>query len=79
MGIGLSDQQRHALAVVEKKMQNQERVARAAHMWAREKVANRQKYYVVSWQHEYLTLLTAISPTTLEGRMVDGVDLLLSE
>jgi pre-60S factor REI1 len=46
--VGLSDQQRRALAVVEKKMQKQERVARAAHMWAREKVANRQKYYVGS-------------------------------
>jgi pre-60S factor REI1 len=46
--VGLSNQQRKALAVVEKKMQKQERVARAAHMWAREKVANRQKYYVVS-------------------------------
>jgi pre-60S factor REI1 len=51
MGLtGLSNQQRRALAVVEKKMQKKERVARAAHLWAREKVANRQKHYVVSFR-----------------------------
>jgi hypothetical protein len=51
--IGLSDQQRKTLAVVEKKMQKQERVARAAHLWAREKVANRQKYYVVCFLPDF--------------------------
>jgi pre-60S factor REI1 len=47
--VGVSGQQRRALMVVEKKMQKREMVARAAHMWAREKIANRQKHYRVSF------------------------------
>jgi len=45
--IGVSVQQRRALAVTEKKMQKREAVARAATAWVTERVANRQKYYRV--------------------------------
>jgi pre-60S factor REI1 len=48
MGItGLSEAQKHALQVTEKKMKKRETVARAAQRWAMEKVANKQKYFKV--------------------------------
>jgi pre-60S factor REI1 len=72
--VGLSDQQRKSLAVVEKKMQKQERVARAAHMWAREKVANRQKYYVVRFASQTLAdFADHSSQTILVGRTADRI------
>jgi pre-60S factor REI1 len=45
--IGLSEMQKHALQVTEKKMKKRETVARAAQRWAMEKVANKQKYFKV--------------------------------
>jgi pre-60S factor REI1 len=49
MGItGVSEQQKRALAVVAKKLQKEELAARAAHGWAIEKIANKQKFYRVS-------------------------------
>ncbi|KAJ7029140.1 C2H2 type zinc-finger-domain-containing protein [Mycena alexandri] len=43
--IGMSEQQRRALMVVEKKMMKREAVARSAQRWATEQVANRQKFF----------------------------------
>ena len=43
--IGITAQQRHALMVTEKKMKKRESVARAAQQWAKEKVANKQKFF----------------------------------
>jgi pre-60S factor REI1 len=51
--IGISDQQKQTLMVTEKKMQKREAVAKAAHRWATEKVANKQKFYKVC---TYVTL-----------------------
>jgi pre-60S factor REI1 len=45
--IGVSDQQRRALMVVEKKMMKREAVARSAQRWATERVANKQKFFRV--------------------------------
>jgi pre-60S factor REI1 len=45
--LGLSDMQKRALQVTEKKLKKREMVARAAQRWATEKVANKQKYFKV--------------------------------
>jgi hypothetical protein len=64
MGIlGLSDMQKLALQVIDKKMKKRETVARAAQRWATEKVANKQKYFKVCVQCSTLDLrLTKLQP-----------------
>jgi len=48
MGIlGLSDMQKRALQVMEKKIKKRETVARAAQRWATERASNKQKYFKV--------------------------------
>jgi pre-60S factor REI1 len=44
---GVSEQQRRALRVVEKKLMKREAVARSAQRWATERVANKQKFFKV--------------------------------
>jgi len=43
--VGVSEQQRRALLVTEKKMQKQEAVKKAAYSWVTQRVANKQKFY----------------------------------
>ena len=45
--IGLSEQQRHSLAIVQKKIRAREQRDRAGHQWTLEKVANKQKHFKV--------------------------------
>jgi pre-60S factor REI1 len=52
--IGVTEQQRRALMVTERKMQKREAVARAAYSWVTERIANKQKHYRVSSSNPYL-------------------------
>jgi pre-60S factor REI1 len=53
---GVSEQQRRALRVVEKKMMKREAVARSAQRWATEQAANRQKFFNVGLPARYAWL-----------------------
>jgi pre-60S factor REI1 len=70
--LGVPESHKRALVALEKKMEKRAAVAKAAHMWAREKVANRQHYYKVSGYSylEVILLLTGCSQMVLLGRMV---------
>ncbi|KIW05766.1 uncharacterized protein PV09_03622 [Verruconis gallopava] len=51
--IGISDQQKHALVLAEKKAQRSEAVARRAREWAYAKAANSQKFDQLDNQHKW--------------------------
>lgn len=55
MGIaGLSQQQRHQLMVVEKRMKRKEYIAKSAKQWALDRVDNKQQHYRVSQAAEWM-------------------------
>ena len=68
--VGVRTLQRRALLGVEKKMQKKEIVVKAAHNWARERVANKQKFYRVSVSWYTLRYIPRYSSLTIVSRLV---------
>ncbi|KAF2493783.1 hypothetical protein BU16DRAFT_54457 [Lophium mytilinum] len=58
--VGVSEQQRRALMVVEKKMKKRENIDRAAEGWVKDNVANKQKYFKVCMTRSGVHSLTCL-------------------